>query len=214
MVDERLASIRRDYALKELGRRSVDADPFVQFSCWMDEALASEIADATAMTLSTADREGQVTARVVLLKGIDPAGLVFFTNYGSKKCANIEANRRVSLHFFWRALERQIAVTGTAGKIDRAESEAYFATRPRDSQIGAWASRQSEELASRLDLETRFAELELEYEGRDVPCPPHWGGYRVEPDSFEFWQGRLSRLHDRILYTRKGEAWAITRLYP
>ena len=214
MVDERLASIRRDYALKELSRRTVDPDPFAQFSCWMDEALAAEIADATAMNLSTASADGRVTSRIVLLKGVEPSGFVFFTNYGSRKSADIDANSQVSLHFFWRALERQVAITGRAEKVSRTESEAYFATRPRESQLGAWASHQSEELTSRADLETRFAELHAEYEGRDVPCPPFWGGFRVVPDTFEFWQGRVSRLHDRILYRRDTGSWAITRLNP
>jgi len=214
MVDDKLASIRREYALKELSRRTVDADPFVQFSCWMDEALAAEVKDATGMTLSTASRNGVVTSRVVLLKGIDPAGLVFYTNYGSKKATDMGENPNIALHFFWRELERQVEVTGRAQKVSREESEAYFATRPRDSQLGAWASHQSDTLASRSALEARFAELEVEYEGRDVPCPPVWGGYLVVPDSFEFWQGRVSRLHDRILYSRDGEHWAISRLSP
>ena len=214
MINEQLASIRRDYALRELSRKTVDPDPFTQFSCWMDEALKAEVPDATAMTLSTVSADGRPSSRVVLLKGVDPDGLVFFTNYGSKKAGDIDANASVSLHFFWRELERQIGVTGTAAKISREESEIYFATRPRDSQIGAWASSQSSELASRSDLEARFAELEAEYKGRDVPCPPFWGGFRVSPASFEFWQGRISRLHDRILYRLDGGKWQISRLSP
>lgn len=214
MVDGRLASIRREYALKELSRRTVDPDPFVQFSCWMDEALEAEVKDATGMTLSTASSEGQVSSRVVLLKGIDPAGLVFYTNYGSRKSAEIEQNSNVAIHFFWRELERQVAITGRASKLSREESDSYFATRPRDSQLGAWASHQSSVLASRGDLESRFAELEVEYEGRDVPCPPFWGGYLVVPSSFEFWQGRVSRLHDRIVYRSDGDSWSISRLSP
>src|SRR6185369_9678581 len=177
MVDGRLASIRREYALKELSRRTVDRDPFVQFSCWMDEALAAAVKDATGMTLSTAAGDGRVSSRVVLLKGIDPEGLVFYTNYGSRKATDIGQNTSVALHFFWRELERQVAITGRAEKVSREQSEAYFATRPRDSQLGAWASHQSETLASRADLESRFAELEIEYQEREVPCPTFWGGY-------------------------------------
>jgi pyridoxamine 5'-phosphate oxidase len=214
MVSGELASIRREYALRELSRKTVDPDPFTQFSCWMDEALKAEVPDATAMTLSTVDADGRPSARVVLLKGVDAAGLVFFTNYGSKKARDIEANAFVSLHFFWRELERQLSVRGTASRVSREESEAYFATRPRDSQIGAWASSQSSELASREDLEARVAEISLEYEGRDVPCPPFWGGFQVAPVSFEFWQGRVSRLHDRISYRLDGHDWKISRLSP
>jgi pyridoxamine 5'-phosphate oxidase len=211
-----LSSIRSDYALKELTEDSVSHDPFAQFEQWMDEALTSQVHEPTAMTVSTVGADGQPASRTVLLKGYSPAGFIFFTNYESKKAGDIEHEPRVALHLFWRELERQVEITGVAEKTSRGESEAYFATRPRASQIGAWASKQSSILASRSELEERVAKLEAEYDGREreIPCPPNWGGYRVRPLSVEFWQGRRSRLHDRLRYQQNGGMWEIVRLSP
>jgi pyridoxamine 5'-phosphate oxidase len=180
----------------------------------MAEALNSQVIDATAMLLSTADAGGQPTSRVVLLKAFDEDGFVFYTNYESKKAADIAENPRVSLHFFWPDLERQLIITGTAEKISREESEEYFKSRPEDSKLGAWASKQSSVINDRRALEAQFAEAEERFRGREIPCPEFWGGYRVTPNNFEFWQGRASRLHDRICYERDGEGWNIVRLSP
>ena len=208
-----LADLRRDYAGKELTKASVDADPFVQFSKWLDEALSSEITDANAMLLATADANCQPSTRVVLLKGLNDGGFVFFTNYESKKAVDIQNNRQVSLTFFWPQIQRQVHVSGTAEKISAAESETYFKSRPYDSQIGAWASHQSSVIASRARLEASFDEMRQRF-GSDVPLPPFWGGYRVTPVGIEFWQGRASRLHDRIIYRRDDHQWLIERLSP
>jgi len=206
--------MRRDYSLTELSRSTVDRDPLAQFSIWMDEALRSQIIDPTAMTLSTANANGQPSARVVLLKGFDTAGFVFFTNYDSKKGQELTANPNVALSFFWPDLERQIIISGTAERTSREESEAYFVSRPVESRIGAWASKQSSVLPNRQEIDLRVAEIRKRYEGREIPCPPYWGGFRVAPDRFEFWQGRKNRLHDRICYALNGSVWEITRLSP
>jgi pyridoxamine 5'-phosphate oxidase len=192
----------------------VAKDPFTQFGTWMAEALNSEVLDATAMLLATADAGGRPSSRVVLLKSFDERGFVFYTNYESKKGQDIAGNPQVSIHFFWPDLERQLIITGTAEKVSREESEAYFDSRPEDSKLGAWASHQSSVVANRQELEARFAEAEVRFRGRPIPCPPFWGGYRVAPRSFEFWQGRASRLHDRICYELSGGDWTITRLSP
>lgn len=214
MIGKELSAIRRDYTLKELSRSSVDADPFEQFGIWMTEALDAQMPDPTAMTLSTVDAKNRPSARVVLLKEFSNAGFVFFTNYESKKSRDLRSNPNSSLHFFWPELERQISILGTADKIAAEESEAYFKTRPVDSQIGAWASKQSSVLASRSVLEKWVAELKEKFEGRDIPLPDFWGGYRVTPVNLEFWQGRRSRLHDRICYELVDGKWEISRLSP
>ena len=209
-----LADLRREYSLKELSKSSVDPDPFAQFSTWMTEALNSAVIEPTAMTVSTVDDEGRPSSRVVLLKGFDANGFVFFTNYQSKKGIDLAANPDASLHFFWPALERQIVISGRAERAAREESEVYFASRPVESRIAAWASKQSKELANREELEARVAEVHERFADGDIPCPPFWGGFRVRPTRIEFWQGRQSRLHDRIVYELRGGMWFTIRLAP
>ncbi|HYJ90215.1 MAG TPA: pyridoxamine 5'-phosphate oxidase [Pyrinomonadaceae bacterium] len=208
-----LANLRRDYAGEPLSKASVDRDPFVQFGKWLNEALDAEITDANAMTVATVNRECRPSARIVLLKGYDKRGFVFFTNYESEKARNLAANPETVLSFFWPQLQRQIMIYGAAGKTSREESESYFKSRPYDSQIAAWASAQSSVIESRAALEKKFAEMR-ERLGEDVPLPPFWGGFRVVPDRFEFWQGRASRLHDRIVYRLSDGDWNIERLSP
>ena len=208
-----LANLRRDYAGKPLSKKAVDPDPFAQFAVWMNEALASEILDATAMTLSTTDRECRPSARVVLLKGFDERGFVFFTNYESRKAADLAANPNAALSFFWPELHRQVMIHGEATRTSKEESEAYFKTRPLDSQIGAWASKQSAVVESRSALESKFEEMRARF-GTEAPLPPFWGGFRVVPERFEFWQGRASRMHDRICYRSVEGQWMIERLSP
>ena len=214
MENKQLANLRRDYSSRELLESTMATHPFAQFSTWMDEALNSEVIDANAMTVSTVDAEGRPSSRVVLLKGFDRNGFVFFTNYTSKKASDLDSNSKISLHFFWPDLQRQVSINGTAAKTAGEESEAYFASRPVDSQIGAWASKQSTFLANRKELEDRVAEIRTRFAGKEIPCPPFWGGFRVAPNRFEFWQGGASRLHDRICYTLGGDIWEIVRLSP
>lgn len=209
-----LAALRRDFSRESLTETSVSSDPFEQFSKWMDEALAAEIVDATAMTLSTVDADCRPSSRVVLLKGFNSSGFTFFTNYESKKARDLAANPNAAIHFFWAELERQVIMSGTVAKTSREESEAYFLSRPVESRIGAWASKQSSVLASREDLESRVEELRAKYPDGDVPLPPFWGGFRLTPSRFEFWQGRASRLHDRICYELRTGEWEIFRLSP
>jgi pyridoxamine 5'-phosphate oxidase len=208
-----VAHLRLDYARESLTERDVDPDPILQFEKWFEEALHAGLIEPNAMTLATSTRDGHPSARVVLLKGADANGFVFFTDYRSRKGAELDANPHVSLCFWWDALQRQVRISGTAVRVSREETAAYFHTRPHGSRVGAWASQQSATLASREMLEKEVERLERAYPD-DVPLPPHWGGYRVTPDSIEFWQGRPSRLHDRIVYTRDGDKWRIGRLSP
>ncbi len=208
-----LSDLRREYANESLTERDVDPDPIRQFEKWFAQAMRAGMIEANAMTLATSTRDGNPSARMVLLKGVDTSGFVFFTDYRSRKGAELDANPRVSLCFWWDALQRQVRVAGLAARATREESEAYFRTRPHGSRIGAWASHQSAPLASRETLEREVQRLERMHPG-EVPLPPHWGGYRVKPESIEFWQGRPSRLHDRIVYTRDGKSWKIGRLSP
>lgn len=214
MINTELAALRREYSHSELDEASVASDPFTQFAAWINDVLRARINEPSAMTLSTVTPEGRPSSRVVLLKGFDTGGLVFFTNYESQKGRDLEANPQAVVHFFWPELERQINVTGSIERVSGEESDKYFACRPFESRIGAWASHQSQRLASRKELEDRVAELSVKYADGNVPRPPYWGGYRLLPDRFEFWQGRESRLHDRICYERSSAGWAIFRLSP
>lgn len=209
-----LADLRKDYSLHTLDEASVAADPFEQFSKWMEEAIAAEVPEPTAMTLSTADGHGRPSSRIVLLKGYDKRGFRFFTNYESRKGRELLNNPFCSLHFFWPELERQVDIAGEASRLSREESEAYFTTRPLASRIGAWASAQSSRLRDRGELEDRALEIARRYPDGDVPLPPFWGGFVVEPSAFEFWQGRASRLHDRICHEKSQTGWNICRLSP
>jgi len=197
-----------------LDENTIDRDPIKQFQTWLNDAFAAKIPLAEAMTLATATPDGKPSARMVLLKQVDHAGFVFYTNYNSAKSRQLDANPYAALVFYWVQLDRQVRVEGSISKTTAEESEAYFATRPRESQIGAWASEQSEPIASRAVLEERAVELEKQYSDREVDRPEHWGGYRLKPERIEFWKSRIGRLHDRILYQREGDSWTITRLAP
>lgn len=209
-----LAALRNDYALKSLDESDVEADPFRQFHAWMKEAIEAQVPEPTAMTLATVDATGRPSARIMLLKGLDERGFVFYTNYASRKGADLDACPRAALVFFWKELERQVRVEGTVERVSAAESDEYYGVRPLGSRIGAWASPQSAAIASRGWLEARVRDAEAKY-GDNPPRPPHWGGYRLKPSLFEFWQGRPSRLHDRLQYTpMHGGGWKVERLSP
>jgi pyridoxamine 5'-phosphate oxidase len=192
----------------------VTDDPMALFAAWFREAEDAGVDVPETMTLATADSDGAPSARMVLLKGADEGGFVFYSGYVSRKAGELDRNPRAALVFYWRPLGKQVRVEGRVERVSESESAAYFATRPRGSQIAAWASQQSEPLAGREELDRRYAELEREYEGRDVPLPPHWGGFRLRADAIEFWQHRDNRLHDRIRYTRAREGWRSELLSP
>jgi pyridoxamine 5'-phosphate oxidase len=209
-----LADIRRDYARHALDEKDVAPDPIGQFERWFADALAIDALEANAATLATATSDGRPSARIVLLKGCDPRGFTFYTNYESRKGRELAANPRASMLFFWKDLERQVAIEGPVERVSAEESEEYFHVRPEASQVGAWASRQSRVIPDREHLEAQFREFEAKFAGTVVPRPDHWGGFRILPESVEFWQGRPSRLHDRLRYRKEDSGWIIERLSP
>lgn len=197
-----------------LSESEVDADPMVQFGRWYEAVQAARLPDSTAMTLATATSDGAPSARIVLLKGYDAGGFVFYTNYAGRKGRDLLANPRAALLFYWTPFERQVRVEGSVVAVPAEESDAYFHSRPRDSRVGAWASEQSAVIPDRAFLETRFAEVQARFGDGEIPRPPHWGGFRVVPDEIEFWQAREHRLHDRLRYRQEGSAWVCERLSP
>lgn len=210
-----IADIRKDYRLQTLDEAEVAVDPIQQFGVWWQEALQSEIVEVNAMTLATANEQGIPSARIVLLKGFDERGFVFFSNYESQKAGDLQVNPLASLVFFWKELERQVRISGRVEKVTELESDQYFQSRPEGSRIGAWASPQSTVITSREVIEEKVAALQASFEGKEIPRPLHWGGYRVLPVKIEFWQGRSNRLHDRIQYSLQANGhWIIERLAP
>ena len=201
-------------ALDILDEKTIDRDPIKQFQLWFNDAFAAGLPLPEAMTLATATRDGKPSARMVLLKQVNHDGFVFFTNYRSAKAEQLDANPYAALVFYWAKLDRQVRVEGSVVRTSAQESQEYFRTRPRESQIGAWASAQSQAISSRDVLEQRAQELEAMYSDREVDCPDYWGGYRLHPERIEFWKSRIGRLHDRILYERVSDGWTITRLAP
>lgn len=208
-----IAAIRRDYRLQTLSEADAATNPFEQFTAWWADAISSQIDEVNAFTLATATPAGKPSARIVLLKGYDEKGFVFFTNYNSKKGEQLLQNPAAAIVFFWKELERQVRIEGTIAPVPASESDEYFNSRPPGSRIGAWASPQSQVISSRTVIEENAAGYEKQFEG-NIPRPPHWGGYRLTPDLFEFWQGRSSRLHDRLQYQLTNNEWKIDRLAP
>jgi pyridoxamine 5'-phosphate oxidase len=215
LQNDDISAIRKDYRLRSLEEANVDGNPIKQFETWWQQAIESKIDEPNAMTLSTSSNSGQPSSRIVLLKGIEHNGFVFYTNYESRKGHQIQINPLVSLVFFWKELERQVSIEGSAKKVSSDQSDLYFSSRPLDSKIGAWSSPQSEVIASRDVLENNVADYTGKFQSLDIPRPPFWGGYIVEPNMIEFWQGRPGRLHDRLRYTiNEKKLWTIERLAP
>ncbi len=209
-----LQDLRVSYELGELDEHSAPPDPFILFQDWLKDALDRQAPEPNAMTLATIGLDGIPAARTVLLKGLDLRGFHFFTNYRSRKGQELDHNSRASVCFLWAPLQRQVTARGLVWKLPREEAEAYFASRPRGHQIGAWASEQSQVIPDRAWLDTQAAEVEARFDGGEIPCPEHWGGYALMPDEIEFWQGRASRLHDRLRYLREGNHWERMRISP
>jgi pyridoxamine 5'-phosphate oxidase len=214
-MSQEMTGLRNEYSPHGLRRADLHTNPIEQFNAWFAAALAADIREANAMSLATATSDGKPSVRIVLLKGFDERGLVFFTNYDSEKGEQLNANPHAELCLYWSSLERQVRVRGTVEKTSREDSAAYFHSRPVGSQLGAWVSRQSSVVDARQVLEAKLEEMKERYPKGDIPLPPHWGGYRLKPDRFEFWQGRPNRLHDRFRYSRNADGkWVIDRLAP
>ncbi len=209
-----LSDIRREYIKDGLRRRDLKSDPIDQFNLWLQQAVEAKLTDPTAMTVATVDENGMPFQRIVLLKDFDQEGFVFYTNLGSRKAQHLESNSKVSLHFPWHSLERQVHITGVAKKLTTIENVKYFSSRPKESQIAAIASKQSSRLSARSMLIGKYMELKKQFENGEVPIPTFWGGFRVKPESIEFWQGGKHRLHDRFLFSRGKEDWSVDRLAP
>ncbi len=210
-----LGALRREYGDQGLDLPDLAAEPTEMFQRWFDQTVAAGVHEPNAMVVTTVSGQGRPSARMVLLKGLDEHGFVFYTNHESRKGQDLEANSAVSLLFPWHDLQRQVRIEGTASRVSREESEAYFRSRPRGSQLGAWASPQSQEVSSRAELDEQYAAVERRFADTDqVPLPPAWGGYRVRPEEVEFWQGRKGRMHDRLVYRRQADGWRTVRLAP
>ncbi|EGU45801.1 MULTISPECIES: pyridoxamine 5'-phosphate oxidase [Vibrio] len=209
-----LTDIRREYAQGGLRRKDLAADPIDQFNLWLEQAIEAKLTDPTAMTVATVDENGQPFQRIVLLKNVDKDGFVFYTNLGSRKAQQLEHNSKISLHFPWHPLERQVHITGTAEKLTAMENMKYFSSRPKESQLAAIASKQSSRISARGILEGKYLELKQKFAKGEIPVPSFWGGFRVRVDSIEFWQGGEHRLHDRFLFSRQDNSWDIDRLAP
>ncbi len=209
-----VADLRQNYTRAGLTEAEAQDNPFEQFRVWFDQAVSAQLLEPNAMTLATATPEGKPSARMVLLKGYDESGFIFYTNYHSQKGQELTANSWASLVFWWAELERQVRIFGRVEKLAESESDAYFYSRPDESQLGAWVSNQSQVIPHREALETRLGELEQQYKDKEIPRPPHWGGFRVVPTEIEFWQGRPNRLHDRLRYSQQEKNWLRERLSP
>lgn len=214
-MDKPISSIRVDYVLRGLNEAEIHADPLHQFDIWFDAAVKADLREPNGMTLATIGPDGQPSARIVLLRGYDARGFCFYTNYMSRKGREMESNPRAALCFWWAQLERQVRIEGVVSRMNADESDAYFASRPRASQLGAWASNQSDVIPDRHFLEQKLDAVQQRFAGQPAPRPEQWGGYRLSPTTIEFWQGRPSRLHDRLLYTKcDGDSWTVQRLSP
>ncbi len=213
--DINIKDLRQNYETRVLEEDNVNKDPFKQFQLWMDEALAADFVEPNAMNVATVNKDGDISSRMVLLKGFDEQGFVFFTNYQSNKANDLASSNKAALNVWWDKLHRQVRVNGAVEKVSREETVKYFHSRPRGSQIGAVASQQSRVIKNHVMLEEEYKKIESQFEGQEIPCPEHWGGYRVIPEQFEFWQGRPNRLHDRLRYAKTdSDEWKIERLSP
>lgn len=213
--DINIKDLRQNYETRTLEEDNVNKDPFKQFQLWMDEALAADFVEPNAMNVATVNKDGDISSRMVLLKGFDEKGFVFFTNYQSNKANDLASINKAALNVWWDKLHRQVRINGLVEKVSREETVKYFHSRPRGSQIGAVASQQSRVIKNHVMLEEEYKKIESQFEGQEIPCPEHWGGYRVIPEQFEFWQGRPNRLHDRLRYAKTdSDEWKIERLSP